>query len=79
LAHFTLGIKAKIVELKSSIPISAITEINQPPKGFTLAVKAKKEFFFNVSFYGLDLASRQKQGLASTWEANLQPLGLMLL
>jgi len=58
LAHFTLGIKAKVVELKSSIPISAMTKINQPPKGFTLAVEAKKEFKKNknLSFYGLDLA-----------------------
>jgi hypothetical protein len=34
---FTLGIEAK-VELKSSIPIGAITEIS--PKSFTLGVKA---------------------------------------
>jgi hypothetical protein len=32
-AHFRLGVKAK-VELKSFIPIGAITEIS--PKGFTL-------------------------------------------
>jgi hypothetical protein len=36
----TLGIKAK-VELKSSIPIGAITEISS--KGFTIGVKAEKE------------------------------------
>ncbi len=39
-ACVTLGLKAK-VELKSSIPIGAITEIS--PKGFTLGVKAEKE------------------------------------
>ncbi len=57
--HFTLGVKAK-VGFKSSIPIGAITEIS--PKGFTLGVKADFFFkFFNLSLYGLDLASRHKK------------------
>jgi hypothetical protein len=57
--HFTLGVKAK-VELKSSIPIDAITEIR--PKGFTLGVKTKKrKQFFNLPLYGLDLAPREKK------------------
>jgi hypothetical protein len=38
-AHFTLGVKA-MVELKSSIPIGAITEIS--PKCFTIGVKVEK-------------------------------------
>jgi len=38
-AHFTLGVKA-MVELKSSIPIGAITEIS--PKGSTIGVKVEK-------------------------------------
>jgi hypothetical protein len=56
----TLGVKAK-VELKSSIPIGAITEIS--PKGFTIGVKAEKgSNFFNLPLYHPNLAPRQKKG-----------------
>jgi hypothetical protein len=72
-ARFTLGVKPK-VELKSSIPIGAITETS--PIGFTLVIKVEKEnIFFNLVFYGPDFVSRQKKRYVSTWEANLQPLG----
>jgi hypothetical protein len=45
-AHFTLGVKVK-VKFKSSIPIDAITEISV--KGFTIRVKAEKDFFIILS------------------------------
>jgi len=44
----TLGVKAK-VELKSSIPIGAITEIS--PKGFTIGVQAEKETIFLIHHF----------------------------
>jgi hypothetical protein len=43
MAHFTLGIKAK-VKLKSNIPIGAIIEVS--PKGFIVGLKAEKEPIF---------------------------------
>jgi hypothetical protein len=53
-AHFTLGVKV-MVELKSSIPIGAITEIS--PKGSTIGVKVEKNKI-NLPFYGPNLAPR---------------------
>jgi len=50
MAHFTLGVKAK-VQLKSSILICEFTEIS--PKGFTLKVKAKTKNKINLPLYGL--------------------------
>jgi hypothetical protein len=61
-----------------SIPIGAIVEISL--KGFILGDKVEKgNNFFNLPFYGPDFTSRQKKGYLSTWEANLQPWGPMLL
>ncbi len=47
-----------MVELKSSIPIGAITEIS--PKGSTIGVKVEKNKI-NLPFYGPNLAPRQKK------------------
>jgi hypothetical protein len=70
-------VKAKI-EPKLCITIGAITEIS--PKGFTLGIKAEIFNYFNLPLYGLDLArQQQKKKYLSTWEADLQPLGPMLL
>ncbi len=44
-----------MVELKSSIPIGAITEIS--PKGSTIGVKVEKNKI-NLPFYGPNLAPR---------------------
>jgi hypothetical protein len=48
------------LDSNQALPIGAIIEIS--PKGFTLGVKAEnKNNFFNLSLYGLDLASRHKK------------------
>jgi hypothetical protein len=70
-AHFTLRVKVKL-ELKSSIPIDAITEISF--KCHTLGVKArlkKKIIFLIYHFMALtDLAPKAGKGYLSTWEVN---------
>jgi hypothetical protein len=53
-----------------SIPIGTMTEIS--PKGFILGVKAENEIYHW-------LGPKIEKGYLSTWEANLQPLGSMLL
>jgi hypothetical protein len=69
--HFTLGVKAK-VELKSSIPIDAITEIR--PKGFTLGVKTIKENNFLIYHFMALTWPQGKKRYLSTLEANFQLL-----
>jgi hypothetical protein len=70
-AHFKLRVKVKL-ELKSSIPIDAITEISS--KRLTLGVKArlkKKIIFLIYHFMALtDLAPKAGKGYLSTWEVN---------
>jgi hypothetical protein len=83
-AHFTLGVRAN-VQPKSSIPIGAKDkEIN--PKGFTLGVKAEREFFFstcpklliNAELYGLVLAPRLKKNTIK-FEGSICNLGANVL
>jgi hypothetical protein len=62
------------VELKSSLCIGAIIEISL--KSFTLGVKArKKNNFFNLSLYGLDLTQRQKKYTYQVGSPNCNPWG----
>jgi hypothetical protein len=73
-ARFTLGVKPNL-ELKSSIPIGAITEIS--PKGFTLVIKVEKENIFkNLIFYGPDFVSRQKKKIPINLGGQFATLGL---
>jgi hypothetical protein len=69
--HFTLGVEAK-VELKSSIPIDAITEIG--PKALTLGVKTKKENNFLIYHFMALTWPQGKKRYLSTWEADFQLL-----
>ncbi len=69
----TLGIEAK-VELKSSIPIGAITEIS--PTGFTIGVQAEKETIFLIHhFFALTWTQGRKRILSSWWGGQFATLG----
>jgi hypothetical protein len=77
-SNFSIIVKAK-VELKSSILIDAISEINT--KSFILGVKVGKEnkFLKNLSLYGPFLAHSQKKDTYQLdREVNLQLFGAIV-